>query len=166
MEEVHPADPTLARLQDFKVIVDYAHTADSLQKVYEVYKDHKIIAVLGGTGGGRDKDRRQIMGGLADKYASFVYITDEDPYDEDPKQIAEQVATGVTHAPHEIKMDRRVAIRKAITRAEPDTVIIITGKGTDPYIMRANGEKEPWSDANISREELTAFLKNKVHLKD
>ncbi|OHA58914.1 MAG: hypothetical protein A2571_00855 [Candidatus Vogelbacteria bacterium RIFOXYD1_FULL_44_32] len=162
LEQVTPTDPTLARLQDFKVIVDYAHTADSLQKVYEIYKDHKIIAVLGGTGGGRDSDRRQIMGGLADKYASLVIITDEDPYDENPEQIATQVASGVTHTPKEIIMERRLAIRKAIEKAETGSVIIITGKGTDPYIMRANGAKEPWSDAEVARSELTSFLQQKV----
>ncbi len=162
LEQITPADPTLARAQDFKVIVDYAHTADSLQKVYEIYKDHKIIAVLGGTGGGRDSDRRQIMGGLADKYTSFVYITDEDPYDESPQQIADQVASGVLHSPKEIEMDRRIAIRKAIARAETGSVVIITGKGTDPYIMRANGEKEVWSDAEVARSELTSFLQQKV----
>ncbi|MEK7136098.1 MAG: UDP-N-acetylmuramyl-tripeptide synthetase [Patescibacteria group bacterium] len=161
LELVTPTDPSLIRLQDFKVIVDYAHTADSLQKVYEIYKDHQIIAVLGGTGGGRDTDRRQIMGGLADKYASFVYITDEDPYDDDPREIAEQVASGVLHAPKEIEMDRRVAIRKAVAKAETGSVIIITGKGTDPYIMRANGAKESWSDAEVARIELTSFLQQK-----
>ncbi len=166
LEQIVPADPTLARLQDFKVIVDYAHTADSLQKVYEVYQDHKIIAVLGGTGGGRDKGKRPVMGGLADKYASFVYITDEDPYDEDPREIAEQGAAGVTHAPKEIEMDRRVAIRKAIEKATPEAVVIITGKGTDPYIMRANGAKEPWSDANIAREELEKIMRRKSESKE
>ena len=162
LELITSSDPTLARQQNFKVIVDYAHTADSLKKVYEIYKDHKIIAVLGGTGGGRDRDRRTIMGGLANKYASLVIVTDEDPYDEDPRQIAEAVAAGVSSTPKKIIMDRREAIREALKSATGDSVVIITGKGTDPYIMRAGGTKERWSDAEVAREELEKILSKKT----
>src|SRR5690606_34414781 len=123
---------------------DYAHTVDSLTKLYEVYRDHKIIAVLGGTGGGRDKWKRPVMGGVADKYASFIFITDEDPYDEDPRAIMDQVASGIKTTPHKIVPNRRLAIREAIQKATPKSVVLITGKGTDPYIMRAGGDKETW----------------------
>jgi len=62
----------------------------------------------------------------------------------------------------EIIMDRRKAIKKAIEIADKNGAVLITGKGTDPYIMRKNGEKEEWSDANVAKEELKKFL-NKSH---
>ncbi|MDE2188292.1 MAG: UDP-N-acetylmuramyl-tripeptide synthetase [Patescibacteria group bacterium] len=147
--------------QNFKVIVDYAHTADSLEKLYKVFRPdptaphtNKLIAVLGGTGGGRDTRKRAVMGGLADKYCDIVILTDEDPYDEDPNKIVTDVAAGITLKKPTIIMDRRLAIREAISRAQKGDVILITGKGTDPYIMGPRGNKTPWSDANIAREEI------------
>jgi UDP-N-acetylmuramoyl-L-alanyl-D-glutamate--2,6-diaminopimelate ligase len=147
-------------LQDFTVIVDYAHTEDSLRKLYETFNGSPIIAVLGGTGGGRDAWKRPVMGALADNYAKEVIVTDEDPYDENPRKIMDEVASGVTkHAPI-IMEDRRKAIAHAISIAQPGDVVLITGKGTDPYIMRAQGEKEVWDDASVAREELLKRYKN------
>lgn len=143
--------------QDFKVVVDYAHTADSLEKLYKTYKGKKI-AVLGSCGGGRDKAKRPILGSLADKHCDVVIVTDEDPYDDDVNEIISDVASGVTTQEPIIEVDRRAAIRLAITKAGPGDTILITGKGTDPYIMRANGEREPWSDSRVAREEIEKFL--------
>lgn len=148
--------------QDFTVIVDYAHTADSLEKLYKVFRPdqntkldgQRLIAVLGGTGGGRDTSKRTIMGGLADKYCEIVILTDEDPYDEDPRKIIDDVASGVSSKKPTIIMDRREAIRAALKQARTGDVVLITGKGTDPYIMGPHGTKTPWSDAQIAREEL------------
>ncbi|MDE1975491.1 MAG: UDP-N-acetylmuramyl-tripeptide synthetase [Patescibacteria group bacterium] len=147
--------------QDFKVIVDYAHTADSLEKLYKIFRPYpkaprtnKLIAVLGGTGGGRDTSKRAVMGGLADKYCDVVILTDEDPYDEAPNKIVADVAAGIVSKKPTTLMDRRLAIREAISRAQKGDVILITGKGTDPYIMGPRGTKTPWSDARIAREEL------------
>lgn len=141
--------------QPFEVIVDYAHTADSLEKLYDVFKGKRLIGVLGGTGGGRDTSKRTVMGALADRYCASVILTNEDPYDEDPRKIVDDVARGVTSKkPLIIIMDRRLAIREAIRQAQPGDVILITGKGTDPYIMGPRGTKTPWSDADIAREEL------------
>lgn len=144
--------------QDFKVIVDYAHTPDSLEKVYQVFQSSRSICILGGTGGGRDTWKRKEMGRIADEYCDLVILTDEDPYDEDPKSIVEDVALGMTHTP-KIIMDRRLAIREGIKQAETGDVVIITGKGTDPYIMGPNGTKKPWSDSKIVREELERIKK-------
>jgi UDP-N-acetylmuramoyl-L-alanyl-D-glutamate--2,6-diaminopimelate ligase len=140
--------------QDFDVIVDYAHTADSLEKLYKVFAGRPLIGVLGGTGGGRDTAKRAVMGSLADRYCKTVILTDEDPYDEDPRMIVDDVARGVTSKKPLIIMDRREAIREAIRQAHPGDVILVTGKGTDPYIMGPHGTKTPWSDADIAREEL------------
>lgn len=140
--------------QDFKVIVDYAHTPDSLEKLYQVFDGSRKICVLGGTGGGRDSWKRKKMGELADQYCDEIILTDEDPYDEDPRQIVNGVAAGITSKKPTIIMDRREAIREAIKRAKTGDSILITGKGTDPYIMGPNGSKTPWRDAKVAQEEL------------
>lgn len=139
--------------QNFKVVVDYAHTEDSLSKLYKTFKDVHTICVLGSTGGGRDTWKRPNMGGVAEEYCNKVILTNEDPYDEDPERIVNEIADGMKEKP-EIIMDRRLAIKKAFESAKKDEVVLITGKGTDPYIMIKNGGKIPWSDAEVSREEL------------
>ncbi len=144
--------------QDFEVIVDYAHTADSLEKLYQAFPDQRKICVIGNTGGGRDTWKRKVMGAVADKYCDEIILTDEDPYDDDPRSIVEDMTKGIINKPYEIIMDRREAIAKAISKAKSGDAILITGKGTDPYIMRANGEKEPWSDSGVAREELEKII--------
>lgn len=144
--------------QSFQVIVDYAHTPDSLQALYSAYPGKKIC-VLGNTGGGRDTWKRPEMGRIAEEACSEVILTDEDPYDENPKDIVDEMARGMKRAPT-IIMDRREAIRTALTHAKPGDAVLISGKGTDPYIMKANGEKLPWSDAQVVREELEKLPKS------
>lgn len=177
-----------SKRQDFEVIVDYAHTEDSLEKLYKTYADNYVIGVLGACGGGRDKGKREALGNTAHKYCNEVIVTDEDPYDDDPREIMDSVMRGVLqdvkiigdHRDLEEKYiiieDRRAAINYAITRAEiyinnlpqdiirasniipKKPIVIISGKGTDPCIMRANGKREKWSDANVAREELEKVL--------
>lgn len=144
--------------QDFTVIVDYAHTADSLEKLYQVFQSSRNICVLGGTGGGRDTSKREIMGKIADTYCAEIILTDEDPYDEDPKKIVDDVAKGISTQRPTTVMDRREAIREALKRAKTGDAVLITGKGTDPYIMGAKGAKTPWSDAKVAREEIEKIL--------
>jgi UDP-N-acetylmuramoyl-L-alanyl-D-glutamate--2,6-diaminopimelate ligase len=144
--------------QDFDVIVDYAHTDDSLRKVYEAFPDSRKIGVLGSTGGGRDAWKREVLGKIADTYCDEVIITNEDPYDEDPMKIIWDVASGVQKHTPLIIPDRREAIAKAISLARKGDTVLITGKGTDPYIMGPNGTKEVWDDATVAREELETFL--------
>jgi len=149
------------RKQDFSVVIDYAHTPDSLEKLYQVFRSSRNICILGGTGGGRDTWKRGEMGRLADKYCSEIILTDEDPYDEDPDRIVNDVAVGITSKKPTIIMDRRKAIHEAIRRAKTGDSVIITGKGTDPYIMGPNDTKIPWSDAEVAEEELRAVLSNR-----
>ncbi len=139
--------------QDFLAIVDYAHTPDSLIALYEAYESRRKICVLGNTGGGRDTWKRPEMGRIADDYCDEVILTDEDPYDEDPSAILAAMAGGMKRTPT-IIMNRREAIREALARAHSGDAVLITGKGTDPYIMQAGGKKEPWSDAQVVKEEL------------
>ena len=138
--------------QPFTAVIDYAHTPDSLKALYAAYPVRKVC-VLGNTGGGRDTWKRPEMGKIADEQCAEVFLTDEDPYDEDPQAILDAMASGMKRAP-KIILDRREAIAAALRAAQPGDAVLITGKGTDPYIMRANGTKEPWSDADVVREEL------------
>lgn len=142
--------------QNFTVIVDYAHTDDSLRKLYETFP-HRKIAVLGSTGGGRDTWKRPVLGKIADEYCDEIIITNEDPYDEDPMKIIHEVAQGVVARTPTLILDRRDAITYALTCAQPGDTILITGKGTDPYIMGSHGTKEVWDDAQVVREELKKF---------
>jgi UDP-N-acetylmuramoyl-L-alanyl-D-glutamate--2,6-diaminopimelate ligase len=102
------------------------------------------------------------MARIADELCDQIILTNEDPYDEDPREIVDEMAKAITRKPLEICMDRRQAIRKAIELARPGGVVLITGKGTDPYIMGKNGTKTPWSDARVAEEELIAFLSKKA----
>ncbi len=143
--------------QDFIAIVDYAHTPDSLQALYDAFKGHRKICVLGNTGGGRDTWKRSLMGKIADNSCNTVILTDEDPYDEDPRAIVAAMAEGMRRTP-EIIMDRREAIRAALRAARSGDAVLISGKGTDPFIMGPNGSKAPWSDAAVVRDELERLL--------
>lgn len=145
--------------QDFTVVVDYAHTDDSLRKLYEAFPSSRKIAVLGSTGGGRDAWKRPVLGSIADQYCDAVIITNEDPYDEDPVKIMNEVSQGVkAHTPTLIE-DRRKAIAYALSLAHTGDVVLISGKGTDPYIMGPHGTKEVWDDATVAREELQKIIK-------
>ena len=148
--------------QPFKVFVDYAVTPDALEKVYqtikEIFSPQRIIAVFGSCGGGRDKWRRKVLGEIAARYCDKIIITDEDPYDEDPRQILSMIKSGIfkshflTSNFYEI-LDRREAIRRSLELARPGDIVLITGKGCEPWICVARGKKIPWDDRKIVREE-------------
>ncbi|MBU1778280.1 UDP-N-acetylmuramyl-tripeptide synthetase [Patescibacteria group bacterium] len=149
--------------QNFTVIVDYAFEPNAVEKLYETIKfikHNKIIHILGSTGGGRDVDRRPKLGKIAGEKADYVIITNEDPYDEDPQIIIDQVAVGTEYAGKEINknlfkiLDRRQAIKKALALAQKNDIVLITGKGCEQAICVANGEKIKWDDREVAREEL------------
>ncbi len=141
--------------QNFKIIVDYAHTPESLEKLYQVFQDSRKICVLGAAGGGRDKRKRSEMGKIASAYCDEVILTNEDPYDENPMSIIKDVAGGI-NSPFKYKMilNRRDAIHDALKMAKIGDTVLITGKGTDPYIMGPKGTKIEWDDREVVREEL------------
>lgn len=143
--------------QDFLAVVDYAHTPDSLRALYTAFENKRKICVLGNTGGGRDAWKRPEMAKIAEEFCAEVILTNEDPYDEDPQKILDEMAHGMGKKPT-IIMDRREAIRHALALARTDDAVLISGKGTDPYIMGAHGTKTPWSDARVVREELRKLL--------
>lgn len=143
--------------QTFPVVVDYAHTPDSLKAIYEAYGHHKKICVLGATGGGRDRWKRPVMGRIAGELCDHVILTNEDPYDENPQDIVDEMASGMSKKP-EIIIDRRQAIAKALSIAKDGDAVIITGKGTDPSICGPRGTSMPWSDARVAAEEIKLML--------
>ena len=141
------------------VIVDYAHTPDSLEKTYKSvrnFNNGNLICLLGSAGGGRDKWKRPEMGKIAAHYCDKIVLANEDPYDEDPKKILAEVKEGINNDCdlYEI-LDREAAIRKAISLAQPKDVVIITGKGCEPWMCVANGKKIPWDDRETARKSLT-----------
>jgi len=139
--------------QNFAAIVDYAHTPDSLKALYGAFEGQRKICILGNTGGGRDTWKRPLMGQIASSNCDEVILTNEDPYDESPEKIIAEMSKGMNPAPTVI-MDRREAIAHALKEAREGDVVLVSGKGTDPYIMGAHGAKTPWDDATVVREEL------------
>jgi UDP-N-acetylmuramoyl-L-alanyl-D-glutamate--2,6-diaminopimelate ligase len=136
-------------------IVDYAHTPDSLEQLYKAFKDVPKVCVLGNTGGGRDTWKRPEMASIAERYCDHIILTNEDPYDEDPRKIVDEMAKGVSDKSKlEIIMDRRLAIETALNTAQQHGYVLISGKGTDPYIMGPRNSRQVWSDAEVVKEEL------------
>jgi UDP-N-acetylmuramoyl-L-alanyl-D-glutamate--2,6-diaminopimelate ligase len=140
-------------IKKITVVVDYAHTPDSLTQLYEAFADKHIIGVLGNTGGGRDTWKRPEMGTIAETHCDQVILTNEDPYDENPVQIVEAMKNGMSpNASVRIIMDRRTAIKTAIDDCPAGGYVLVSGKGTDPYIMGPNGTKQVWSDSQVVQE--------------
>lgn len=143
----------------FDVFVDYAFTPDALTRVYQTLKESYLkrggglVCVLGSCGGGRDQWKRKVLGEIAEQNCKEVIITNEDPYDELPMDIINQVADGAGNKCKKV-LDRRVAIRQALELAQPNDTVIITGKGSEPWIAIENGKKIPWDDRKVVREEL------------
>lgn len=152
--------------EPFKVYVDYAHTTVALESVYKtlsapVSRDpkSKLICLLGACGGGRDKWKRPEFGRLASEYCDKIILANEDPYDENPIQIIEDVEKGIFQdIDYEKILDRREAIKKVLAVAKPGDTVIITGKGSEPWLCAANGKKIPWDDRQVVREEQQGSL--------
>jgi UDP-N-acetylmuramoyl-L-alanyl-D-glutamate--2,6-diaminopimelate ligase len=146
------------KARDFEVVIDYAHTAESLEALYKAFPEQKKVCVLGNTGGGRDKWKRPVMAAVAEKHCDEIILTNEDPYDEDPMQIIKEMEVAMTNKKPTVILNRREAIKTALTKAGPKSVVLITGKGTDPYIMEANNKKTPWSDYEVAKEEISKMV--------
>ena len=149
--------------QNFAVIVDYAFEPNAVRKLYETIKlipHEKVIHVLGSAGGGRDTARRPVLGKLAGQLADFVIVTNEDPYDDNPEIIVDQVMLGAEKSGKSLNdnlfkiMDRREAIAKALDLAGADDIVLLTGKGSEQAICVAGGKKIAWDDRAVVREEL------------
>jgi len=127
------------------IIVDFAHTPDGMLKVLESIKD-KDISVVFGAGGDRDHDKRPKMGLAAARFAKKIYITSDNPRSEQPEDIIEDISKVLKGKEGVVKIiDRKEAIKRAISELEDNEVLLILGKGDENYI-EVNGKKIPYSD--------------------
>ncbi len=147
----------------FLVVVDYAFTPEQLEASYTSVKNFSenknLVCVLGACGGGRDKWKRPVLGKIASQNCKEIIITNEDPYDEDPWEIMEQVAEGIEDGrEYHLVLDRREAIKKALELATSNDAVVITGKGAEPLMCLADGKKIQWDDREVVKSE----IKNRV----
>jgi UDP-N-acetylmuramoyl-L-alanyl-D-glutamate--2,6-diaminopimelate ligase len=139
------------------VVVDYAHSPDALDKCLGSLRDvaraqgGRLVCVFG-CGGDRDRGKRPLMGEIASRHADFVVITSDNPRSEDPAAIVAEILPGV-RAPHAVHVDRREAIRAAIGGARGGDVVLIAGKGHEPY-QEIAGQRLQFSDADEARAAL------------
>ncbi|KGP72433.1 UDP-N-acetylmuramoyl-L-alanyl-D-glutamate--2,6-diaminopimelate ligase [Pontibacillus yanchengensis] len=143
--------------QDFGVIVDYAHTPDSLENVLQTIKSFatKRIFVVVGCGGDRDKKKRPLMAQVAVKYADQAIFTSDNPRSEDPASIIADMEAGVEEGSYIVIQDRKEAIHKAIEQADSSDVVLIAGKGHETY-QEINGQTLHFDDREVARESILA----------
>jgi UDP-N-acetylmuramoyl-L-alanyl-D-glutamate--2,6-diaminopimelate ligase len=143
--------------QDFGVLVDYAHTPDSLENVLRAAREvaRGRLHVVFGAGGDRDRGKRPLMGDAARRLADRVVVTSDNPRSEQPEAIIDEVMEGAGPEA-ERELDRRRAITRAIDEAEPGDVVVIAGKGHEQGQEFENGRKEPFDDVTVAREALRA----------
>jgi UDP-N-acetylmuramoyl-L-alanyl-D-glutamate--2,6-diaminopimelate ligase len=168
VREIKPAPGRIEFIKEseklgFKVVVDYAFEPNALAGLYKAtstLSPQKIIHVCGSTGGGRDKSRREPIGRLIGEKADVVIVTNEDPYDEDPVEIIKQVSLGAQKVGKILGvnlfeiLDRKEAIKRAVTLAQKGDIVLITGKGSEQAMCVKNGERVPWDDRKIASEVL------------
>jgi UDP-N-acetylmuramoyl-L-alanyl-D-glutamate--2,6-diaminopimelate ligase len=145
--------------QDFGVLVDYAHTPDSIENVLQAARElaRGRVHVVFGAGGDRDRSKRPLMGDAARRLADRVVVTSDNPRSEDPESIVDEVMLGAgAHAEREV--DRRAAIGLAVDTAEPGDVVVIAGKGHEQGQEFEGGRKEPFDDVTVAREALRSRL--------
>jgi len=156
--------PVAGRMQQFGgkdkplVVVDYAHTPDALENVLVSLREQtqgKLICVFG-CGGDRDAGKRPLMGSIAEKYAHHVVVTSDNPRNENPALIIEQIVNGMTVLPS-IAPDRAVAIQQAIKFANKDDVVLLAGKGHEDY-QEIGGLRTPFSDIAVAQSALLNWV--------
>ncbi len=138
--------------RDPLVIVDFAHTADGMRQVLDAMRDKELV-VLFGAGGNRDKKKRPQMGAVAGQYAKRIYVTSDNPRDEQPEAILEDILVGLRGKEDRVVAtpDRRLAIEMAIASLQEGEVLMILGKGDETY-QEIKGKKIPFDDREVVRE--------------
>jgi UDP-N-acetylmuramoyl-L-alanyl-D-glutamate--2,6-diaminopimelate ligase len=148
--------------QDFFAFVDFAYTDESLRRAFDTIKPFKKgrVFLVFGCGGQRDRTKRPLMGNTACTNADYVFLTNDNPRCEDPKQIFNDILAGMKYCTnYEIVPDRAEAIRRAVNAAQKDDIVIVAGKGHEDYQL-VGTEKRHFSD----QETLRAFLKEKINV--
>jgi UDP-N-acetylmuramoyl-L-alanyl-D-glutamate--2,6-diaminopimelate ligase len=145
--------------QRFAVVVDYAHTPDSLENVLTAARrlaGGRLISVFG-CGGDRDREKRPLMGKAGAELSDVAVVTSDNPRSEDPASIIEQIEAGIDRdaaAEVVVEQDRRAAIALALGRADEGDVVVIAGKGHEQGQEFEDGRKVPFDDREVAREEL------------
>ena len=140
---------------ELTIMIDYAHSPESLQNILQAAKSYtrgRVISVFG-CGGDRDSGKRPIMGEISGKIADYTIVTSDNPRTEDPQKIVDQIEDGIkkTKGKYEVVVDRVEAIEHAIKMANKKDIIILAGKGHEPY-QEINGVKHPFDERIIVRE--------------
>jgi len=145
--------------QKFRVIVDYAHTDDALQKVLNSAREITSgnLIVVFGCGGDRDRSKRPAMGEVAAQCSDFVVVTSDNPRTEDPMAIIAEIEKGLKGARYIVIPDRREAIRVALTEARPNDTVVIAGKGHETY-QTIGTTSFPFDDRVVARELLNELV--------
>jgi UDP-N-acetylmuramoyl-L-alanyl-D-glutamate--2,6-diaminopimelate ligase len=147
--------------QDFAVLVDYAHTPDSLENVLRAARrltEGRVIAVFG-AGGDRDRDKRPKMGRAGAAGSDLAIVTSDNPRSEEPRAIIDEVAGGIENgASFEVEQDRRAAIARALREAAAGDMVVIAGKGHEQGQEFEDGRKVPFDDREVAREELRKLV--------
>ena len=141
--------------KDLTIMIDYAHSPESLESILNAVKSYtrgRVISVFG-CGGDRDTSKRPIMGEISGRIADFTIITSDNPRTEDPEKIVEQIEEGIkkTKGKYIVIVDRVEAIRYAIQMADKKDIIVLAGKGHEPY-QEINGVKYPFDERVIVKE--------------
>jgi len=163
-----PGRMEFVQVGDYTAVVDYAHTPESLEAAYVAAKPKplhglpkpRLICVLGAAGGGRDTWKRPSMGAIAADHCNEIILTNEDPYDEDPQTIMDEIDAGIPRplreGQHVYKiLDRVEAINKAVELANEGDVVIGTGKGSEDWVHGTGGRKTPWNERAAFEAALT-----------
>ena len=141
--------------KEIPIMIDYAHSPESLQNILSAVKSYtrgKVISVFG-CGGDRDKTKRPIMGEISGRIADFTFITSDNPRTEDPEEIVNEIEAGIkkTKGNYKVVVDRTEAIKEAIEMATKLDIIVLAGKGHEPY-QEINGKKYPYDERIIVKE--------------
>ena len=141
--------------KEMNIMIDYAHTPESLESILQAVKTYtrgRVILVFG-CGGDRDKEKRPIMGEIAGRLATYTIVTSDNPRTENPEEIINEIKAGIdkTKGKYEIVVDRKEAIKKAISIAQKKDMIILAGKGHEPY-QEINNERYPFDEREIVKE--------------
>ena len=170
-----PGHFEVIQAKNFKIIIDYAHTPQSIEELYinvwNIFNPKRLLCLISSAGGHRDKWKRPEIGKVAAKYCSEIVITNEDPFDEDPLKIIKEIEHGVKmylneydfQKPYSIIEDRKQAIEYLISKAQKNDIIVLIGKGAEPTIETKNGSI-PWNEKEVVLE-ILKNLKNENNRK-
>lgn len=147
-----PGRMEVLRRRPCTVVRDYAHTPDALRRTLEELRpDEGGLIVVFGCGGDRDRGKRPLMGRAAARTADLVVVTTDNPRSEDPADIAREVVEGIEDGEHEVLLDRREAIARALEAAGGSDVVLLAGKGHEDYQIFGD-EKVPFDEARVVEE--------------